>query len=364
MFRFTSLSRAETKCNVPRCCAPPQHWPAAAMAEAATSEVDGHDEEIIKALHEDGAAAPLAGASPRGAGLIIRAPTTTFSSANPLPAPSANASRTESPTVEEQTAMSAEQEAIFRRRRLTREHMDGEIESPPVHMKPSGTSWAAQTAANEALKPRQNKRVSRRISRELDEKDTVVWEVSCGHRMGTAPHRTAPHSTARHRTAPHSTAQHRTAPHSTARHRTAPHGTAQHCTALHHIRTAAALHCTSPHRASPPHHCTAQAPHTPHHRTARPRDHSPRLTALLRALGCTRSTERVCGAVCGLRRSGSSPSFPSWACLAPSPLTASSQVRPRPSNHHLALSFAVAVALAPPSPHPRSHLACCPHTNT
>jgi len=206
------------------------------MAEAATSEVDGHDEEIIKALHEDGAVAPLAGASPRGAGLIIRAPTTTFSSANPLPAPSANASRTESPTAEEQTAMSAEQEAIFRRRRLTREHMDGEIESPPVHMKASGTSWAAQTAANEALKPRQNKRVSRRISRELDEKDTVVWEVSCGHR-------TAQHRTALHCTAPHSTAQHR-------------------------IRTAAALHCTSPHRASPPHHCTAQAPHTPHRTTA------------------------------------------------------------------------------------------------
>ena len=176
------------------------------MAEAATSEVDGHDEEIIKALHEDGAVAPLAGASPRGAGLIIRAPTTTFSSANPLPAPSANASRTESPTAEEQTAMSAEQEAIFRRRRLTREHMDGEIESPPVHMKASGTSWAAQTAANEALKPRQNKRVSRRISRELDEKDTVVWEVSCGHRMGTARAAPAPHRTARHRTVLHSTA--------------------------------------------------------------------------------------------------------------------------------------------------------------
>ena len=253
------------------------------MAEAATSEVDGHDEEIIKALHEDGAAAPLAGASPRGAGLIIRAPTTTFSSANPLPAPSANASRTESPTVEEQTAMSAEQEAIFRRRRLTREHMDGEIESPPVHMKPSGTSWAAQTAANEALKPRQNKRVSRRISRELDEKDTVVWEVSCGHRMGTAPHRTAPHSTARHRTAPHSTAQHRTAPHrtaqhrtaphSTAQHRTAPHGTARHCTALHSTAphthsSSAALHLTTPCLTTTPLHSPSTAHTAPPHSTA------------------------------------------------------------------------------------------------
>ena len=230
------------------------------MAEAATSEVDGHDEEIIKALHEDGAVAPLAGASPRGAGLIIRAPTTTFSSANPLPAPSANASRTESPTAEEQTAMSAEQEAIFRRRRLTREHMDGEIESPPVHMKASGTSWAAQTAANEALKPRQNKRVSRRISRELDEKDTVVWEVSCGHRMGTARAAPAPHRTARHRTVLHSTAQHRTKPHSTA-YAQQQRCTAPHHTAPHHHTTAQPKHRT--HRTAPPHSTATRPQPTP-----------------------------------------------------------------------------------------------------
>ena len=242
------------------------------MAEAATSGVEGHDEEIVKALHADGAVAPLAGSSPRGASprgvpVLIRAPTTTFTSANELPAPSASASRTESPTEEQKSSMSAAQEAVFRRRRLTREHMDGEIESPPVLRGATspGRSWAAQTMADQSLKPRQSKRVSRRISREPCEKETVVWEVS--HTGSTGSSR-APHRTVRHPTALRSTTY-------------APQ---QYCTAPRHTRT-------TPHFTTTPLHTAAQHKHStaPHHTTAQPtaqpRDHSPRLTAPPCALG-------------------------------------------------------------------------------
>ena len=182
-----------------------------AMAEAVTSGVDGHDEEIINTLRADGEMTPLAGASPRGVPPLIRAPTTTFTSANALPTPSASASHIESPTEElKSSAISAEQEAVFRRRRLTREYMDGEIESPPVQRRDAaaGRSWAAQTQADEALKPGRARR-SRRMSREPSEKETVVWEVNCGHHTGThgsTGSARAPHRTTRHRTTPHSTA--------------------------------------------------------------------------------------------------------------------------------------------------------------
>ena len=150
---------------------------AEATAEAATSAEDGHDEEVTQVLQADGLRSPSR--SPQ------RAPTTTFTSANALPAAastSPTAEATESADAR-RSPVTAEQEAVFRRRRLTREHMDQEIESPPVHPPGAQAPWgsprsaSAQAGADEALKPRQTKaRRSRRISREPSEKERVVLE--------------------------------------------------------------------------------------------------------------------------------------------------------------------------------------------
>ena len=92
---------------------------AEATAEAATGAEDGHDEEVTQVLQADGLRSP--NRSPQ----LIRAPTTTFTSVNALPA-----SASTSPTAEatqsadaRRSPMSTEQEAVFRRRRLTREHL-------------------------------------------------------------------------------------------------------------------------------------------------------------------------------------------------------------------------------------------------
>ena len=150
---------------------------AEATAEAATSAEDGHDEEVTQVLQADGLRSPSR--SPQ------RAPTTTFTSANALPAAastSPTAEATESADAR-RSPVTAEQEAVFRRRRLTREHMDQEIESPPVHPPGAQAPWgsprsaSAQAGADEALKPRQTKaRRSRRISREPSEKERVELE--------------------------------------------------------------------------------------------------------------------------------------------------------------------------------------------
>ena len=160
----------------PKIMAPPEGEP-----EAGTSALDGNDEDIMRALHADVGA--LAAASPLSAPPAIRAPTTTFSSNNSLPL-----ERSASPSSElKSLAVSTEKEGVFRRRRLTREHINGEIESPPKGLAdPYGSEAAAALTASrasdalapagESLPPRRNKRGSRRISREICEKETVGRE--------------------------------------------------------------------------------------------------------------------------------------------------------------------------------------------